>query len=658
MKKESLLFLTLLLFVNLVWAQDGPYPPAAGLPGSTAIHKDSSVLIGWANGLKIQRGLINISDPSAEVNGSNVASFGFRSLVLGPVSGASTNAISLGDNGVATITFDRPIVNGDGYDFAVFENGFTDNFLELAFVEVSSDGENFYRFPAVSLTTESTQIGGFGALDPTHLHNLAGKYRTGYGTPFDLDELSGTQGLDVNNVRFIRIVDVVGSIDPAYATYDSQNNIVNDPFPTPFNMGGFDLSGVGIINAGKPFFVSDFLDLELADDAYNNGANLNGEFISGMITFHNEYNPEWDVWSGWAFSNQKDITTEGFLNQYSAFAGGGMASGPETYEIFGIGSIISDFSTGQQLPNSLTINSEDAHIVAGMYLTNTTYTALSMLNGDGFAKKFGGQNGDEPDWFKLTIWGTDVDNNPTDSIDFFLGDYRFDDNTLDYIVDEWTWVDLYDLGPIKSINFALSSSDEGAFGMNTPGYFAVENITVVANDIAPNLIAEIPDYVLSLEEEKAVIELSNYFDDVDDGFNVLEFSVEIEDPSLVSYNLNEGILTIDPLAIGSTDVYVKAQSFGKSVTTNFNVTVESLVSNQELLSEGITVYPNPFSQNIIVDLLTVSNIRVFDISGTIVYQENEIHGKTTLTLNHLASGVYVIEINNGNKLMSTKLIKG
>jgi hypothetical protein len=49
----------------------------------------------------------------------------------------------------------------------------------------------------------------------------------------------------------VRIVDVVGSIDPAYARYDSQGNAINDLFPTPFNSGGFDLDAVGVIHQNQ-----------------------------------------------------------------------------------------------------------------------------------------------------------------------------------------------------------------------------------------------------------------------------------------------------------------------------------------------------------------------------------------------------------------------
>ena len=233
------------IFYFLLIAAHAQYAPQAGLPGSTAISASSSVFVGWATQCNIQRGFMNIADPSL-----GYASSGDSSLALGPADGY---AVSLGDSGIAVVTFAHPIYNGDGPDFAVFENGFlnTSNdsqaFLELAFVEVSSDGVNYFRFPATSLTQFNTQLGNPDYLTASNLNNLAGKYIAMYGTPFDLDELSGIPGLDVNNVTHVRMIDVVGDIS-GHSSHDSAGRVINDPYPTAFPSGGFDLDAVGLIN--------------------------------------------------------------------------------------------------------------------------------------------------------------------------------------------------------------------------------------------------------------------------------------------------------------------------------------------------------------------------------------------------------------------------
>ena len=224
--------------------EHGPFCGAVGTEGCDAIKADSSAFVAWATGITVVRGPRDISNPN-----SQPATTGADSNALGmPTLSNTSDVVCLGDGGMATLTFARPIRNGEGPDFAVFENSFGDSFLELAFVEVSSDGERFVRFPATSLTPTDVQTDTYGSTDPTMINNLAGKYRIGYGTPFDLEELRDSTGIDIDSIVYVRVIDVVGSVDSQYATYDAFGHMVNDPWPTPFPAGGFDLTGVGVIH--------------------------------------------------------------------------------------------------------------------------------------------------------------------------------------------------------------------------------------------------------------------------------------------------------------------------------------------------------------------------------------------------------------------------
>lgn len=241
---KKLLF-TLLLTSSLISAQS--YAPPADQPGSTAIARNSSVFIGWATGITVVRGPQDIVVPNSPLASTGTPADGMK----GGTSGSGV--VSLGDGGSATLTFDTPIANGPGFDFAVFENGFKTGgpgfaFLELAFVEVSSDGVNFFRFLSHSETQTNTQVGPFAGIDCRYINNLAGKYINGYGTPFDLSDIPNNVLLDKDNITHVKIIDVIGTINPLYASYDSKGNIINDPYSTNFTSGGFDLNGVGVIN--------------------------------------------------------------------------------------------------------------------------------------------------------------------------------------------------------------------------------------------------------------------------------------------------------------------------------------------------------------------------------------------------------------------------
>jgi len=284
-----LFLIYILLFLsNATIAQ---FSPAAGMAGSMALHKDSVQWAGWANGCTVQRGFLNIANPSL-----GTVSSGTEQDACG-IAGDG-GLLSLGDAGIAVLQFSTPITNGNGPDFAVFENAFNNTFLELAFVEVSSDGQNFVRFPSFSNNDTSFQIGPFGASDASKIHNLAGKYRAGYGTPFDLEELKDSTNIDINNISYVKIIDVVGSILPDYCSRDSRGIIINDPWSTPFNEGGFDLDAIGVIhtlsqndvsftdNFTPKFYpnpIQNYLTIESDKTVYYELYNLHGSLIYSGI---------------------------------------------------------------------------------------------------------------------------------------------------------------------------------------------------------------------------------------------------------------------------------------------------------------------------------------------------------------------------------------
>ena len=210
--------------------------------------------------------------------------------------------------------------------------------------------------------------------------------------------------------------------------------------------------------------ISDFESQAVPVDSALFGSDMSGGFADGNIYLPNSFNPQFGSWSGWAISNKTDTLTPGFTNQYSAITGSGFDQSAN-YAVF--------FS---QNPTLIELRGEAiGNPVEGFYITNSTYAYTSMRDGDGFTKKFGGVTGDDPDYFLLTIKGYHNGEELTDSIAFYLADYRFEDHSQDYIVKDWRYVDLLSLGPVDSLSFALSSSDVGQYGMNNPAYFCLDH---------------------------------------------------------------------------------------------------------------------------------------------------------------------------------------
>ena len=244
---------------------------------------------------------------------------------LGPATGQNFDIVSLGEltrseidqgapPGSITLVFGDPfdpadgaaIRNGKGYDFAVFENGFAaqittamgsftgQRIAELAYVEVSSNGRDFVRFPSVSLTPGRT--GAYGTLETGDIHNLAGRHPNAngicMGTPFDLDDLTdhpqvASGAVDLGDIRYVRLVDVPGSGDffdeatsqvspatwPDWEPYP-QDHPIYDAWPT-WGSGGFDLEAIGVLHEQQyPADINldglvDYADLAILADAWH-----------------------------------------------------------------------------------------------------------------------------------------------------------------------------------------------------------------------------------------------------------------------------------------------------------------------------------------------------------------------------------------------------
>ena len=206
-----------------------------------------------------------------------------------------------------------------------------------------------------------------------------------------------------------------------------------------------------------------------------NGSDLSGVFEEEGFQFYNSFNPEWSSWSGFSISSQVDNTTAGWTNQYSVYNGEAHSG--------------SNFALG----TSGASISFESKVLDGFYITNSTYAALSMLQGDSFAKKFGGASGNDSDWFKLSVIGK-LDTVVTDTVEFYLADYRFEDNSQDYIVSDWTWLDLNALGEVSELSFEFSSTDNGQWGMNTPAYFCMDDLKVNTLDLEENIAEVISIY--------------------------------------------------------------------------------------------------------------------------------------------------------------------
>lgn len=218
--------------------------------------------------------------------------------------------------------------------------------------------------------------------------------------------------------------------------------------------------------------VIDFEGLVVPPSGYFNGdpgtlspgQSVSTPWTVGGVGFSNTFGIDsyggfdYPYWYGFAYSDVVNTTDPAFTNQYASYPGGGYQS--STY------AVAYGNSAGMVLPVPTT--------VAGFRIANTTYAALTMRDGDqyGFSPPLppGG-------WFATTATGK-LGATTTGSATFFLADLR--GGSPPGILSGWSWFDLAPLGVVDRIEFSFDGSDKGTFGLNTPAYFALDDLTVTA----------------------------------------------------------------------------------------------------------------------------------------------------------------------------------
>lgn len=215
-----------------------------------------------------------------------------------------------------------------------------------------------------------------------------------------------------------------------------------------------------------------FEETVLASESFWNGSDKTGtqidggwgsvayanSFVSGSFCFENTYNETWSSWSGFAVSNQTSVSYADMADQYHSAVGKGYDGSDNFAVVFPMTETVK------------VLNKPEGVQLTGMYVTNSAWNVNAYLNGDGMTGKF-----EAGDWCKLTITGTRADGT-TASKEVYLADYRSDDAANHSYLDYWQWVDLSQLGKVKSLSFAVSSTHNNEYGMTTPGYFCMDNL--------------------------------------------------------------------------------------------------------------------------------------------------------------------------------------
>jgi hypothetical protein len=175
-----------------------------------------------------------------------------------------------------------------------------------------------------------------------------------------------------------------------------------------------------------------------------------------------------DFWNGGvAVSRWNDRSTTGTGNQCSVYAAGG-AGGSLTFAV--ATGMLNDYGGDYA---RIAFGGQTEELIESFWVSNATYPALSMIEGDAFAKQF---TYEDADWLKLVITGYNAAGTATGTVDYYLADFR--SATAPGVVEGWKEVNLSSLGKVNRLEFSFESSDTGLYGINTPTYFCFDDVVI------------------------------------------------------------------------------------------------------------------------------------------------------------------------------------
>jgi hypothetical protein len=410
---------------------------------------------------------------------------------------------------------------------------------------------------------------------------------------------------------------------------------------------------------------SAFDDLTLNSNSYWNGSSRSGGFLDGDAYFTNSYDTTYSSWSGFAYSNVKinpdtiHTAANDYSFQYSSVTGNG-ANGSNAYGLSYTGNgdaviRLKGFATGHQ--------------VYGMQVTNTTYDYLSMKYGDGFAKKFGGTNGTDPDWFRLTISGWYQGAVVANSVDVYLADFRSADTAQHYILRNWQFINLLPLGNVDSLFFTLNSSDTGAFGMNTPAMFALDNL-LTTDGVPYGAPIAVNDsfgllYIDTLTGNRDTLHaniLANDSISVPAGETATLLSGPMISGATAWLDSNYNLVYVPAIGVQGFDTltYSLCDALGSCDTADIIVFVEGYhyTGISDIDMPDLHMYPNPaLSQLSVSYSALIESVTVVDLSGRTVMTKDINKNTASLNIETLSPGVYTVMIRTQDGTAVKRFVK-
>jgi hypothetical protein len=358
-------------------------------------------------------------------------------------------------------------------------------------------------------------------------------------------------------------------------------------------------------------------------------------YQSGNAKFYGKKDFGGSYYANFNCSNHTDTITPGFGNMWSNITGEGVLHSGN----YGIAYVETDYSiaTAPTIPVSVKLTGSAAgHEVAGAYFTNSVYAYRYMLDNNFYDN--------ENHWFKLVIRGYLNNVQSADSVIFTLADFSIAGTPV--LVNTWQWANLTSLGNVDSLTFDLISSDAGTFGINTPSYFAIDNLTTLDG------VCPVPQNIaaVSINENSATINWENSVTGFAPNYQIaIDQSATLAPvsgtPSIISNN------TYNATGLSNNTVYyahVRSScdngSFSDWDTATFKTLQGTGIFQTNPNNLQLSISPNPATSQITIHAVGIAvHAVVYSIEGKELLQ---VSNAKTIDISALPVGVYLLKVTD------------
>ncbi len=352
-------------------------------------------------------------------------------------------------------------------------------------------------------------------------------------------------------------------------------------------------------------------------------------FVSGNFRFTTNSNSSYPAWAFIGVSRQTDTVFASYdTDQFHNVVGHGVDNSPT----FAIANIAPHLGVTSIYPLDSTSNQS----IKGMYITNSSCTYNSIINGDYMETPF--KQGDS---LILVIDGL-VNDSIINTAHYSLADYRSNESIDHYALNTWQWIDLSNLGEVDELQFNIIGSRNGDWGLNSPAYFSFDNLN------APCPEHTIDEQALSANATLDLSTLSIF--NKDNGkitYTLLEKSENISVASISASTLSA------TLSDETGEVLIKAFQKGKSDFIRIPLK-RTQTSNDNIVTELSKVWSN--NGNIYVECsANTYNIEVYTITGTCIYNSDNISGCHLFSTN-VENNVLIVRVITDNNINTSRVI--